>query len=583
MHRFKTMTSAILALSCIAFGCGDTSSATSAGTTAAECVRGDLVSQCPPNTMPELSANSEAICSSSGEGSADAVSGMARVENVCAGSGSCQLVCRLINPCDFGVERVSETDGVICRIPGGCGDGMCEMGEDPTSCPQDCEGDCTALLSRCVDGQIQRCALNGIFEDPQSCLDEEVCREDGDTAQCVPAACGDSLIQEGMEQCDDGNNITEPCAYGVESCTVCNAMCMEVAGEAAFCGDNIVQESEEECDDGDAIQSPCPYNETSCTVCDAQCNLVPGDVGSICGDGMTDESNGEVCDGGAETVTENGACPLCQEAFCGDALLRQDLLDANDPSFEACDDGNDIPFGDGCNNACEVTEEDGPLNVECTVQTEEGQCGNPNERGACESGFECVSKSRFVGRDGVVAEGSAGRCQKENSLEFSGEVNGNRVARIQGILSTEANGPARDADIFTYQQRCGNGHDPDLNGQACTAEYGAQYLFVLDFDTPTQTDDNLQNFPTVGPTYVNNTCNGNSNDPGEAWTNCLCPEFHPLCAEASRNERKRVFWCVSATEVGEYGVRIGAGMDMGWPARTIGYTLEVTEMLNQSG
>ena len=137
------------------------------GTTAAECVQSDLVAQCPPNTMPELSANSEAICSNTAEGdgssTVDGTEGSAQVENVCAGSGNCQLVCRLINPCDFGVERVSPTDGVICRIPEGGGDGVCEAGEDPATCPQDCESECTIGSSRCVDGQLQRCVAPMVF------------------------------------------------------------------------------------------------------------------------------------------------------------------------------------------------------------------------------------------------------------------------------------------------------------------------------------------------------------------------------------------------------------------------------------
>ena len=113
------------------------------GTTAAECVQSDLVAQCPPNTMPELSANSEAICSNTAEGdgssTVDGTEGSARVENVCAGSGNCQLVCRLINPCDFGVERVSPTDGVICRIPEAVVMAV-KQGRSAT-CPQDCESD----------------------------------------------------------------------------------------------------------------------------------------------------------------------------------------------------------------------------------------------------------------------------------------------------------------------------------------------------------------------------------------------------------------------------------------------------------
>ena len=119
-----------------------------------------------------------------------------------------------------------------------------------------------ARTSRCSDGLLQRCSASGVYESPEACRDEELCREDGNTALCVAAACGDSVIQEGTEECDDGNNVIEAQVYGVESCVVCNSMCVEVAGEVSFCGDNIVQEGEEECDDGDTETALCPYNET---------------------------------------------------------------------------------------------------------------------------------------------------------------------------------------------------------------------------------------------------------------------------------------------------------------------------------
>jgi hypothetical protein len=51
------------------------------------------------------------------------------------------------------------------------------------------------------------------------------------------------------ESCDDGNRVTEACAYAELSCTVCNASCQSVAGETSYCGDGILDASEV-CDEG---------------------------------------------------------------------------------------------------------------------------------------------------------------------------------------------------------------------------------------------------------------------------------------------------------------------------------------------
>ena len=77
-----------------------------------------------------------------------------------------------------------------------------------------------------------------------------------------PPVCGDSVV-EGEEQCDDGNTITETCAYGETSCTVCDENCQEASGATAYCSDGVIQAGEgEQCDDGnlddgDGCSSTC--------------------------------------------------------------------------------------------------------------------------------------------------------------------------------------------------------------------------------------------------------------------------------------------------------------------------------------
>src|SRR3989344_9209259 len=48
--------------------------------------------------------------------------------------------------------------------------------------------------------------------------------------------CGNGIPESG-EQCDDGNIVTETCAYGVTSCTVCTSTCYNVPGITSYSGD----------------------------------------------------------------------------------------------------------------------------------------------------------------------------------------------------------------------------------------------------------------------------------------------------------------------------------------------------------
>jgi len=69
--------------------------------------------------------------------------------------------------------------------------------------------------------------------------------------------CGDGF-EEGAEQCDDGNTVTEECEYGEESCTVCTESCTEQAGATSFCGDDIADVANgEQCDGTDLNQMEC--------------------------------------------------------------------------------------------------------------------------------------------------------------------------------------------------------------------------------------------------------------------------------------------------------------------------------------
>ncbi|MCP4595684.1 GDSL-type esterase/lipase family protein, partial [Neptuniibacter sp.] len=135
-----------------------------------------------------------------------------------------------------------------------------------------------------------------------------------DTDPC-DLLCGNGVIDPG-EQCDDGNTLTELCAYGLTSCTVCDSSCDEVAGAVSYCGDTQVDPlNGETCDDGGESAS-----------CDSDC------TSSVCGDGSLNISAGEACDDG-NTVDNDGCSTACQEEICGDGIIQ---------ATESCDDGNTL-------------------------------------------------------------------------------------------------------------------------------------------------------------------------------------------------------------------------------------------------
>jgi len=83
--------------------------------------------------------------------------------------------------------------------------------------------------------RAMRCG-NGILDLGEFCDDGNRVPTDACTDQCLPARCGDGLVETGVEECDDANNVeTDACTH----------LC-----KLARCGDGIVEAGVEECDDG---------------------------------------------------------------------------------------------------------------------------------------------------------------------------------------------------------------------------------------------------------------------------------------------------------------------------------------------
>ena len=159
------------------------------------------------------------------------------------------------------------------------------------------------LLATCGDGFVQ--------EGVEECDDGNEDEADGCSTQCTPGVCGNGVLQEG-EQCDDGNNITD------DDCPAC---------QFAFCGDGYIQLGVEVCDDGNLD------NNDGC--------ISPQCVPAECGDGNVWEGMEECDDGNLEPSDD--CTDTCTIAVCGDGVWHQGV--------EECDDGNDVD-DDFCSNDC---------------------------------------------------------------------------------------------------------------------------------------------------------------------------------------------------------------------------------------
>jgi fibro-slime domain-containing protein len=175
--------------------------------------------------------------------------------------------------------------------------------------------------------------------------------------------CGDGIV-EGTEQCDPGPN---PADAGAADAGVSGAYggCNSNCTLGPFCGDGIVQNPPEECDDG--------VNQTTygniLKVCGPGCKFAP-----YCGDGVV--SNGEQCDEGTLNGSGYGhctsACTLGPR--CGDGILQSPP--------EACDDGvNNGTSGSLCSTNCKLKCGDGV--IQPPEQCDNGAANNTGGYGGC--------------------------------------------------------------------------------------------------------------------------------------------------------------------------------------------------------
>jgi fibro-slime domain-containing protein len=222
-------------------------------------------------------------------------------------------------------------------------------------------------------------------------------------------ACGDGLINQDFEACDDGNSLPGDGCSG--ACTIePNFICPnpgQPCQSTIVCGDSKVTGGEV-CDDGnnvsgDGCPSTCDTIESG-YVCDTpgspcvkqdpcklpippvSCLPPPPPAQPVCGDGKVNQTN-ETCDDGNTkpgdgcsgvcTVEPHFTCPStggpCTSSIrCGNSVRE---------AGESCDDGN-TNAGDGCSAQCLIESADWVCPTVGQPCTRVAFCGDGRIKGA---------------------------------------------------------------------------------------------------------------------------------------------------------------------------------------------------------
>ena len=122
-----------------------------------------------------------------------------------------------------------DTEGSTTGVPGTCGDGELDPGEQ---CDDGNLEDGDTCLSDCTSAS---CGDGVLWVGKEECDDGNAVETDACLSTCVKASCGDGQVWKGNEECDDGNMLI------TDGCPAC---------KAAKCGDGKVWKDKEECDDG---------------------------------------------------------------------------------------------------------------------------------------------------------------------------------------------------------------------------------------------------------------------------------------------------------------------------------------------
>jgi len=271
---------------------------------------------------------------------------------------------------DYGYSYLQDYCDNNCQLK----DNYCESSYDGCTADPECdeENPFAPLNPHCTNQctyELQICG-NGIIEDTEECDDgddngvacdplyDDSCTYCSNTCEEITLEggyCGDDNVDQGYEECDDGNN------YDNDGC---DANCIR-----EYCGDNTINNINEECDDGANNGQECtPPEGGSCTYCLDTCKektLIAG----VCGDGVINP--GEECESDGKWGKEHefacnkdntyNKCVDCKyervntcKYFCSGDIE----CNGKEPNtiLETCGYGYDY-LGDYCDNNCHVKDD----------------------------------------------------------------------------------------------------------------------------------------------------------------------------------------------------------------------------------
>lgn len=317
---------------------------------------------------------------------------------------------------------------------------------------------------------------NGILEDEELCDDGDADDTDACTATCIPAACGDGIVQPAREECDAGA-LNDPSSS-------CNAGC-----KLNVCGDGD-RGPDESCDDG---------NIDDTDACTSLCQT------AVCGDGLVHVDN-ESCDAQGDSETCDGDCT---PAECGDGYT-------NRASGEECDDGNQSSL-DNCYPSCTAPT----MLVFVTSEVYQGDLG-----GLVGADAKCQSLAQ---KAGVVGTFKAWLSTSEVPSATRLYHSPGRYMRLDGMVV---------ADNFE-QLRYGPMHAPVSitdTKQPIEEPYGVASFWsgeggfsdVDDGYCDDWTSSSWDDLGSITPTYVSGY---GTNDAAVSWTNCYSSSKALLCVQ----------------------------------------------------
>ncbi len=257
-----------------------------------------------------------------------------------------------------GADISVSSSGGSGRTSGGFLDLTSDAGRRTPSQDAACGDRCKVVVPFCGDGiinQAHEVCDDGNSKGGDGCTaacdqveDGWVCPNQGQACLNI-VVCGDKKVM-GKETCDDGNTVAAD-GCGV-TCQLEDGFVCPVVGAScrAVCGD-MRQVGNEQCDDG---------NSKDGDGCNARCQLDPGYVcdqtgicrKTVCGDGQKEGT--EQCDDtkpGEPDLPFDGCYRCLMEPDCSAGTCQSPCGDGQRFSDEECDDGNRVN-GDGCSSDC---------------------------------------------------------------------------------------------------------------------------------------------------------------------------------------------------------------------------------------